>query len=160
MVVRFTSEQLITQYAPTIFDAIDAVLDTEMLARGVVENAGVCLGMLALKFPTLVAQQLEKVFQTWCFSLRRISNSEGEDKYFTIFGLLNVVELNANAIFNSNLTYLCDLIAIWAEPTEELARRFYTVLQKFKANAPPESWAGFLNLLSKDTRARLEKYNI
>lgn len=160
MVVRFSSEQVITQYAPTIFDAIDSVLDTEMLTRGVIENAGVCLGMLALKFPNLVAQHLEKVFQPWCYSLRRISNSDGDDKYFTIFGLLNVVELNANAIFNSNLTHLCELISVWSEPTEELARRFYTILQKFKANAPPDGWATFLNTLSGDTRERLGKYNI
>ena len=153
MIMRYSNDKLIEPFASEILRALACVLSSDKLTKELMENAAIALGWLGNRAPGIVAQNLDKFFQNWCFALIEIV--EAEEKTYAYFGLCKAVETNPSAIFNENLRHLFTAIGAWDEPCDELRSQFKHILGQFKQSAPPNEWAALMSSVNQMLQTKL-----
>mmetsp|Transcript_28176 Transcript_28176/g.48234 ORF Transcript_28176/g.48234 Transcript_28176/m.48234 type:complete len:158 (+) Transcript_28176:1-474(+) len=151
--MRYSNDKLIEPFASEILRALACVLSSDKLTKELMENAAIALGWLGNRAPGIVAQNLDKFFQNWCFALIEIV--EAEEKTYAYFGLCKAVETNPSAIFNENLRHLFTAIGAWDEPCDELRSQFKHILGQFKQSAPPNEWAALMSSVNQMLQTKL-----
>ena len=108
--------------------------------------------MLAPTFPSALAAALR------CVALRTIRDDIEKEHAFK--GLCSMIRLNPRAPLNS-MAALCDALASWSRPPDELNEEFKHILEGYKNGIPAEQWATFYATLPPDLRSRLsERYGL
>jgi hypothetical protein len=102
----------VAQFALVALERLAPILTAPMatLPRGLVQNAAVCLGRLALTTPETVAPHAHVYMGGWCAALRGLT--DGEEKADAFKGLLRVVLAN-QAIVQTHFKSLCECFASW-----------------------------------------------
>lgn len=157
MIMRYTDAQIIAPFATELLIQLKSILSVDRLSRSLLENAVICLGWLALRAPGVVAAELENIFYTWSCALSDLENDR--DKHYAFLGLCAAIELNTNAIYNSNLIHLCSAIASWDDLDDELFRKFHQLLHYFK-NLARDQWPAFIQRLDPLIITKLARYDI
>jgi len=128
----------------------------ETINKSLLENTAITLGRLGLVAPDLCAAVLASFVQPWCIALRSIRDDI--EKRHAFHGLVRMVRLNPQAPLNA-LMALCDAIASWGTPPDELNEQFKLILEGYKGSIPTEQWGQFYASLPQDLRQRLtERY--
>ncbi len=102
----------VAQFALVALERLAPILTAPMatLPRGLVQNAAVCLGRLALTTPETVAPHAHVYMGGWCAALRGLT--DGDEKADAFKGLLRVVLAN-QAIVQTHFKSLCECFASW-----------------------------------------------
>ena len=128
------------------------------LNRSLVENTAITIGRLGYVAPDLIAPILGSFIAPWCSSLRSIRDDI--EKEHACLGLCQMIKLNPRAPLNA-MVPMCDALASWAAPSEELNGVFRAILLGYKGSIPPNQWTAFYATFPPDLRRRLtERYGL
>jgi len=140
-----------------IIQRLIPIMNKLTLNRNLLENTAIALGRMGLVAPEIVAQHLEEFIQPWCLALRNIRDDIEKDSAFR--GMCLMIRHNPNGVLK-HFIYVCDAIASWYYPQDELREMFYQVLHMYKAGMG-ESWTQFYNSFPENLRVVLhERYNL
>jgi len=103
------------------------------------ENIALTIGRLGIACPDLVAPHLEEFIQPWCDILRSMRDHVDKDSAFR--GLCKLIKANPNGIMK-HFVFVCDAIASWEQPQNDLRNAFHSILHGFKASMQP-NWDSF-----------------
>lgn len=104
-------------FVPQAVDCLIKIITKQNLNRNLFENTAITLGRLGLVAPELVAPRLEEFVLPWCMSLRNIRDDVEKDSAFR--GMCMMIKANPNGVVK-NLVYVCDAIASWHYPADDL----------------------------------------
>ena len=114
-------------------------------SKGLLENAAISLGRLALRCPQPLAPYLENFAEPWCVALRRVH--DGQEKEQAFGGLCALVHQNPLAVWPFFLP-LGNAFASWRNQNDAaLHRSMAEILRGYKAHLPAPDWeAGWARL--------------
>jgi transportin-1 len=112
------------------------IMTKQNLNRNLLENTAITLGRLGLVAPEQVAPHLEEFALPWCLSLRNIRDDVEKDSAFR--GMCMMIKANPNGVVK-NLVYVCDAIASWYYPADDLKAMFHQILHMYKSGMG-DSW--------------------
>jgi hypothetical protein len=127
------------------------------LNRNLLENTAITLGRLGLVAPESVAPHLEEFVQPWCLALRNIRDDIEKDSAFR--GMCMMIKHNPNGAVK-HLIYICDAIASWFYPQDDLREMFFQILHMYK-NGMGDAWVQYYKNFPEQLRAALhERYSL
>lgn len=133
------------------------IMTKQNLNRNLLENTAITLGRLGLVAPELVAPHLEEFVFPWCLSLRNIRDDVEKDSAFR--GMCMMIKTNPNGVVKS-LVYVCDAIASWYYPADDLKEMFYHILHMYKSGMG-DQWEPYYRNFPEPLRNVLrERYNL
>lgn len=142
--IAFRAPDLVAPYALHAQERLTRVLNDQMLLPDLYENAAVTLGRLALAAPQQLAPNFESFYKPFCISLSQIPDDLEKDSAFR--GLYSLVKLNPLPAFK-DFEPLCEAIASWAEPKQDLKEMSHGILLAFKSQYG-SYWKDLFNQLS------------
>jgi hypothetical protein len=108
-------------FALPLLQCVATVLTMRLaVGKGMLENAAIALGRLALRCPQPMAQHLASFVAPWCIALRRLR--DGTEKAQAFAGLCALVTLNPMVGWQSFVP-LANAFATWRTITNEALRR-------------------------------------
>jgi len=121
-----------------IMTPLTALIHTNNLHRGLLENIAITIGRLSGAAPEQIVPHLESFVASWCLGLRLLRDNEEKESAFR--GLVKVVSKNPEGIVK-HFVYLCEAIASWHQPPpRDLQESFYHILHGFKTSVGPQIW--------------------
>ncbi len=103
------------------------------VSKGMLENAGIALGRLAMRCPQPLAPHLQSFVQPWCLALRRVRDGEEKEQGYT--GLCTLVQLNPMAAMPAFVP-LANAFASWRKlDNPALHRQMAEILRGYQARA-------------------------
>ncbi len=130
LALRAPAEELAT-FTPDLMRCVGAVLAARLgVSKGMLENAGISLGRLALRCPQQMAPALQTFVQPWCLALRRVR--DGVEKEQAYAGLCTLVQLNPMCALPSFVP-MANAFASWrALNNQELRRQMAEILRGYE----------------------------
>ncbi|KAK0393918.1 hypothetical protein QR680_000469 [Steinernema hermaphroditum] len=114
------------QYVPRLISPLIFVMNRDKGPKTLLENTAITLGRLGIYCPEEVAPYLQQFIRQWCLALRNIRDNEEKDSAFR--GLCMMINLNPAGVLH-DFIFLCDAIASWNAPKEDLQAVFYRISQ-------------------------------
>jgi transportin-1 len=145
LVIRAPVEELQLVAVP-LMQVLAPVLSVRTsTSKGLLENAAISLGRLALRCPQPLAPYLKSFAEPWCVALRRVH--DGQEKEQAFGGLCALVHQNPLAAWPFFLP-LGNAFASWRTQNDEaLHRSMAEILRGYKAHLPAADWeAGWARL--------------
>lgn len=107
-------------------------------SKGLLENAGISLGRLALRCPQPIAPYVQSFAEPWCIVLRRARDDVEKEQAFG--GLCLLVQQNPLAVWPAFVP-LANAFASWRTLRDEtLHRSMAEILRGYKAHLPAGEW--------------------
>jgi len=134
LALRTPPEELAV-FTPDLVRCVGAVLTARLgVSKGMLENAGISLGRLALRCPQQIAPALQTFVQPWCLALRRVR--DGVEKEQAFAGLCTLVQLNPMCALPSFVP-MGNAFASWRTlNNQELRRQMAEILRGYEVRAP------------------------
>lgn len=135
LALRTPPEELAV-FTPDLVRCVGAVLTARLgVSKGMLENAGISLGRLALRCPQQIAPALQTFVQPWCLALRRVR--DGVEKEQAFAGLCTLVQLNPMCALPSFVP-MGNAFASWRTlNNQELRRQIAEILRGYEVRAAP-----------------------
>ena len=92
--------------------------------KTLLENTAITIGRLGMVCPEEVAPYLPQFICMWCNTLRNIRDNEEKDSAFR--GVCAMISVNPSGVLQ-HFMFLCDAIASWSHPKEDLRQMFHKV---------------------------------
>ena len=125
-------------------------------SKGLLENAAIALGRLALRCPEPLAAHVQGFVEAWCVALRRVKDDLEKEQAFG--GLCALVRLNPMAVWPA-LPSLAAAFASWRTLCDEALHRSMTeILRGYKAHLPAEQWEAGWQALEAPIRTKLQSW--
>ncbi|KAI1726802.1 HEAT-like repeat domain-containing protein [Ditylenchus destructor] len=140
------------QYIPQILPQLIHVMNRDKGPKTLLENTAITLGRLGLFCSADVSPFLSDFIRPWCLSLRNIRDNEEKESAFR--GMCYMINHNPQGVA-TYFIFLCDAIASWTVPTEELKFMFSRILYAFKAQVGEENWNNFVSQFPQPLKQRL-----
>ena len=145
-------------YLNFILMKLIANMNNVSMPRTLLENTAITVGRLGYVCPQDVAPLLPQFFRPWCTSLRNIRDNSEKDSAFR--GLCRMIEVNPGGVVG-DFMYLCDAIASWLSPKDDLKEMFHNILHGFKNQVGDDNWKRFSDQFPPQLKDRLrEFYNV
>lgn len=143
-------------YVPNIIQRLIPLMGKN-LNRNLLENTAITIGRMGYVAPEVVAPRLEEFIQSWCLALRNIRDDVEKDSAFR--GMCLMIKHNPNGVVK-HLIYVCDAIASWFYPQDDLREMFFQILHMYK-NGMGDAWAQYFKDFPQQLRAVLqERYKL
>jgi len=145
-------------FVPLIIERLIPMMNKRSLNENLLENTAITIGRLGLVCTDLVSPRLEEYIQPWCMTLREMADDSEKDSAFR--GLCSLIKANPNAVVK-HFIFVCDAIASWERPKQDLKEMFYAILHGFKNSVGPELWTQYYNNFPENLRKVLQQsYNL
>ena len=130
LALRSPAEEL-AAFTPDLVRCVGAVLAARLgVSKGMLENAGISLGRLALRCPQQMAPALQSFVQPWCLALRRVR--DGVEKEQAFAGLCTLIQLNPMCALPSFVP-MGNAFASWRTlNNQELRRQMAEILRGYE----------------------------
>ena len=126
------------------------------VSKGLLQNAAIALGRLALRCPQPLAPHVQSFAEPWCNALRRARDDVEKEHAFG--GLCALVRLNPMAVLPAFVP-LCSAFASWRMlRDEELHRSMSEILRGYQAHLPAEQWEAAWGLLEPAVREKVQTW--
>jgi len=146
-----------TQFVAPAVRQLIQIMTKPNLNRNLLENTAITLGRLGLVAPDMVAPHLEEFVVPWCLSLRHIRDDVEKDSAFR--GMCMMIKMNPNGVLKG-LVYVCDAIASWYHPANDLKEMFFQILHMYKSGMG-EAWEPFYRNFPETLKTALhDRYNL
>ena len=134
LALRAPAEELAV-FAPDLVRCLSAVLAARLaVSKGMLENAGISLGRLALRCPQLLAPALPSFVQPWCLALRRVRDGTEKEQGFA--GLCTLIHLNPMPALPAFVP-MAYAFASWRTlNNQELRRQMAEILRGYEVRRP------------------------
>ncbi|GMT14401.1 hypothetical protein PFISCL1PPCAC_5698, partial [Pristionchus fissidentatus] len=139
-------------YASTITLKLTAVMARENVQKTLLENTAMTLGRLGIHCTEDVAPALQYFIRPACYALRNVRDNADKETAFR--GICLMVNQNPQGVL-SDFVFLCDAIASWSAPPEELKSMFRSILFGFRQSLGDTTWQLFTNQFPDVLRQRL-----
>uniref|UniRef100_A0A1I7YJB0 Transportin-1 n=1 Tax=Steinernema glaseri TaxID=37863 RepID=A0A1I7YJB0_9BILA len=140
------------QYVPQLMSPLIFVMNRDKGPKTLLENTAITLGRLGIYCPEEVSPYLQQFIRQWCLALRNIRDNEEKDSAFR--GLCMMINLNPAGVLH-DFIFLCDAIASWNAPKEDLQAAFFKILHGFRNQVGETNWAAFAAQCPVPLRQRL-----
>uniref|UniRef100_A0A915E4P1 Transportin-1 n=1 Tax=Ditylenchus dipsaci TaxID=166011 RepID=A0A915E4P1_9BILA len=140
------------QYIQAILPLLIQVMNREKGPKTLLENTAITLGRFGLSCSAEVSPFLADFIRPWCLALRNIRDNEEKESAFK--GMCYMINTNPQGVA-TYFIFLCDAIASWTTPTEELKYMFHRILYAFKTQVGNENWQNFVNQFPQPLKQRL-----
>lgn len=145
----------IKPYVEQLFTKLWQVLDSEDAVSTVWENAATAIGRLGQGVPALLAPHVGLIIYKWCYHIGEMPENEEKDSAYV--GMCLMIRENPGGISNEmHLVKFLELLARYAEPSQELAESIQLILQGYKQMVP--DWAAFVGQLSPEAQASIAQH--
>jgi transportin-1 len=144
-----------------LLERLIPIINQEGVAPNLVENVSVCIGRLALVCPDDVAPHFPKFVRNWLKGLRSVHNERERESAFR--GLVRLLERRPQDVLAvEDFHNLCQAIASWKRPPQEMKNVFFNVLHTYKnVIIGPQQWSPVYSQFSDELRQQLkEMYQI
>uniref|UniRef100_A0A183CIR4 Transportin-1 n=1 Tax=Globodera pallida TaxID=36090 RepID=A0A183CIR4_GLOPA len=130
------------------------VKESGILALGAIAEGcmTITLGRFGLNCSAEVSPFLADFIRPWCMSLRNVRDNEEKESAFR--GICLMVNCNPQGVANFFI-FLCDAIASWQTPSEQLRFMFGRIIYAFKAQVGQENWSNFVAQIPPALKQRL-----
>lgn len=142
------------QYLPMYLPALIFIINRDKTPKTLLENTAITIGRLGIDCHAEVALLLPQFVRPWCTSLRNIRDNEDKDSAFR--GLCLMINVNPEGV-SQDFIFLCDAIASWAQPRDELKEMFSRILGGFRAHLGDSNWAVLVGQFPAPLRQRLQQ---
>ena len=136
-------------YLEDILGRLIAIMNRPRTSRSLLENTAIALGRIGLQNTELVAPSLDEFVAPWCMSLRSIFDDPEKESAFR--GLCHMIAANPDGAVES-FPLICDGIASWKFPPDDLKDMFSTILDSFKSSMDPVEWVEYYADFSPDIK--------
>jgi len=99
-------------------------MNREKVPKTLLENTAITIGRLGINCSADVASYLGEFIRPWCLSLRNIRDNEEKETAFK--GVCLMINANPQGVV-PYFIFLCDAIASWTSPPDELRYMFHRV---------------------------------
>uniref|UniRef100_A0A183CQ37 Transportin-1 n=1 Tax=Globodera pallida TaxID=36090 RepID=A0A183CQ37_GLOPA len=140
------------QYVPILLPQLIHVMNRERPPKTLLENTAITLGRFGLNCSAEVSPFLADFIRPWCMSLRNVRDNEEKESAFR--GICLMVNCNPQGVANFFI-FLCDAIASWQTPSEQLRFMFGRIIYAFKAQVGQENWSNFVAQIPPALKQRL-----
>lgn len=140
------------QYIPLFLPQLIANVNKPNIQRTLLDNTTISIGRLAYACPDDIAPVLNEFIRPWCSSVRSIRDNEAKDSAFR--GICELIKKNPNGVVN-DFYYVCEAIASYGEPKQDLKMIFYELLTAFKNQVGDSQWQLFTQTFPLDTKQKL-----
>jgi len=130
LALRAPAEEL-ALFTPDLVRCLSAVLVARLaVSKGMLENAGISLGRLALRCPQQMAPVVPSFAQPWCLALRRVR--DGIEKEQAFAGLCTLVHMNPMPVLPAFVP-MGNAFASWRTMNnQELRRQMAEILRGYE----------------------------
>jgi len=142
----------IKPYVLSIMQKLILLMNKQNLNQSLAENTAITIGRLGLVCPDAVAPQLEQFIQSWCITVRNIRDDTEKDSAFR--GLCKMIKENPNGVVKYFI-YVCDAIASWEHPQQDLKEMFFAILHAFKSSMNQQTWDEYYKTFPTKIREKL-----
>jgi len=142
----------IRQYVPMVLGQLLSNINQPDIPRTLLDNTAISIGRLSYACPDDIAPALKDFIKPWCSAVRSIRDNEAKDSAFR--GICELVKKNPNGVIN-DFYYLCDAIACWDGPKQDLRQLFYEILHGFKNQVGEQSWQQFTQSFPIEMKEKL-----
>nr|CAD2130311.1 unnamed protein product [Meloidogyne enterolobii] len=129
------------QYVPIILPQLIIVMNRDKGPKTLLENTAITLGRFGLSCSSDVSPFLFDFIRPWCLALRNVRDNDEKESAFR--GLCLMINCNPQGVANCFI-FLCDAIASWQTPSDELRFMFGRILSAFKQQVGHENWNNFV----------------
>jgi len=155
--IRVTSDDM-KPFVTPIMQRLVSLINKQNLNQNLSENTAITIGRLGFVCPDIIAPHLEEFVQNWCLILRNMRDDYEKDSAFR--GLCKMIKINPGGVVK-HFPYVCDAIASWEIPKQDLKEMFMAILHGFKNSMNPQPWADYFQNFPQDLRNILElKYQL
>ncbi|KAF7639288.1 Importin N-terminal domain-containing protein [Meloidogyne graminicola] len=140
------------QYVPIILPQLILVMNRDKGPKTLLENTAITLGRFGLFCSAEVSQFLPDFIRPWCLALRNVRDNEEKESAFR--GLCLMINCNPQGVA-AYFIFLCDAIASWQTPSEELRFMFGRILSAFKLQVGQDNWNSFVAQFPPALKQRL-----
>ncbi|TMS32640.1 hypothetical protein L596_000457 [Steinernema carpocapsae] len=147
-------KQEMKPYVVNLLPSLIFVMNRDRGPKTLLENTAITLGRLGIFCAEEVAPYLPQFIRQWCLALRNIRDNEEKDSAFR--GLCVMINLNPAGVLQ-DFIFLCDAIASWQQPKDDLKCVFHRILHGFKMQVGETNWSNFLASCPVPLRQRLQQ---
>ncbi|GMR36566.1 hypothetical protein PMAYCL1PPCAC_06761 [Pristionchus mayeri] len=140
------------EYAKVITLKLTAVMARENVQKTLLENTAMTLGRLGIFCTEDVAPALQYFIRPACYALRNVRDNSDKESAFR--GICLMVNLNPQGVL-ADFVFLCDAIASWTAPPEDLKNMFRQILFGFRQSLGEANWQLFTAQFPEILRQRL-----
>lgn len=146
------------QYIPMYIASLIAIINRDKTPKTLLENTAITIGRLGLFCHNEVAPLLPQFIRTWCISLRNIRDNDDKESAFR--GLCLMINVNPMGVA-TDFIFLCDAIASWLHPSQQLKEMFSRILNGFRVQLGEANWNMYIGQFPPPLKQRLQQqYNI
>jgi len=135
--IALKSPNGIRHFSLHIINQLSMLFNIKHLVRGLVENTAITVGRIAYVCPDIIAPHLDSFMMGWCLALRLLQDNPEKDSAFR--GLCSLIKANPEAV-SRHFILVCDAIASWQQPQDDLRELFFQILHSFKNSISQDSW--------------------
>lgn len=139
-------------YAKVITLKLTAVMARENVQKTLLENTAMTLGRLGIHCTEDVAPALQYFIRPACYALRNVRDNADKETAFR--GICLMVNTNPQGVL-ADFVFLCDAIASWTAPPEDLKNMFRAILFGFRQSLGEANWQMFTGQFPEILRQRL-----
>ncbi|KAF8363061.1 imb-2 [Pristionchus pacificus] len=140
------------EYAKVITLKLTAVLARDNVQKTLIENTAMTLGRLGIYCTEDVAPALQYFIRPACYALRNVRDNADKESAFR--GICLMVNTNPQGVL-ADFVFLCDAIASWNAPPEDLKNMFRQILFGFRQSLGEANWQLFTAQFPEILRQRL-----
>ncbi|GMS84334.1 hypothetical protein PENTCL1PPCAC_6509 [Pristionchus entomophagus] len=140
------------EYARTITLKLTAVMARENVQKTLLENTAMTLGRLGIYCTEDVSPALQYFIRPACYALRNVRDNADKESAFR--GICLMVNTNPQGVL-ADFVFLCDAIASWTAPPEDLKNMFRSILFGFRQSLGENNWQLFTSQFPDILRQRL-----
>ncbi|KAL3078600.1 hypothetical protein niasHT_035083 [Heterodera trifolii] len=140
------------QYVPILLPQLIHVMNRDKPPKTLLENTAITLGRFGIHCSAEVSPFLADFVRPWCMSLRNVRDNEEKESAFR--GICLMVNCNPQGVAAAFI-FLCDAIASWQTPSEELRFMFGRIIYAFKSQVGEENWNNFVAQIPEPLKQRL-----
>ena len=129
------------------------VMNRDKGPRTLLENTAITLGRLGLSCAIEVAPYLHQFIRAWCLALRNIRDNDEKESAFK--GLCIMIDVNPTGVL-ADFIFLCDAIASWNNPKDDLKMMFARILHGFRNQVGDVHWTAFTSQFPVPLKQRLK----
>jgi len=127
-----------------------------MASKGLLENAAISLGRLALRCPQPIAPYVQNFAEAWCVLLRRVRDDMEKEQAFG--GFCELIRQNPLATWPAFVP-MANAFASWRTLRDEtLHRSMAEILRGYKAHLPAGEWDSAWAKLEPAVRDKLQAW--
>ncbi|VVT56628.1 uncharacterized protein SAPINGB_P005185 [Magnusiomyces paraingens] len=141
-------------YVEALFTRLWEVLDSNTAISTVWENAATAIGRMGQAVPEMLGPHVGLIIYKWCYHIAEMGENEEKDSAY--LGMCKIVQANPGGISNEqHLLKLIELLALYMEPSQELAENILLILQGYKQMVP--DWNSFVAKLPEDAQNSIKQ---